>query len=240
MKCPLCHYENEEGVLFCEQCKSDLGVLETTGIPESAVAEMVAAVPMIPIPAERASDDVVVGSFAPPEAAIAVGEVSATPPPDAAVPVPDTLAIAAPAVEAESLRAPATAPDMEATPASAAPFSPESSAPITAALLPPRLVVTRGQKINEEFPLFDGENYIGRADDKPVDIDLEHQEHPERVWSSRQHAVVTLEDGTLTIEDLNSSNGTFVNRSRIMPGEKRPLKPGDVIQVGTVQLKVKS
>ncbi|MBI1859455.1 MAG: hypothetical protein HYR96_00875 [Deltaproteobacteria bacterium] len=24
VKCPFCHFENEDGALFCEQCKSDL------------------------------------------------------------------------------------------------------------------------------------------------------------------------------------------------------------------------
>src|SRR5713101_4875877 len=29
-KCPFCQYDNEDGALFCEQCKSDLGVLEVS------------------------------------------------------------------------------------------------------------------------------------------------------------------------------------------------------------------
>ena len=94
-------------------------------------------------------------------------------------------------------------------------------------------------KINSEYPLYEGLNFIGRADEKPVDIDLEDQEPPDRIWSSRQHAVVSYEDGGLTIEDLNSSNGTFVNRSKIHPGVKCPLRMNDVIQIGTVQMKVK-
>src|SRR5262249_59470275 len=103
----------------------------------------------------------------------------------------------------------------------------------------PRLVVLRGQKINAEFPLYEGLNFIGRADEKPVDIDLEDQEPPDRVWCSRQHALISFEEGVLTIEDLNSSNGTYVNRARIYPGQKRPLNVNDVIQIGTVQMKVK-
>ena len=45
--------------------------------------------------------------------------------------------------------------------------------------------------------------------------------------------------GLLTLEDLNSSNGTFVNRARVHPGDKRTLNLNDVIQIGTVHLKVK-
>jgi pSer/pThr/pTyr-binding forkhead associated (FHA) protein len=42
----------------------------------------------------------------------------------------------------------------------------------------------------------------------------------------------------LAVEDLNRSNGTYVNRNRIYPGSKHPLGPNDVIQIGNVQLKV--
>jgi len=103
----------------------------------------------------------------------------------------------------------------------------------------PKLVVLRGQRVNAEYEIYDGDNYIGRADDKPVDVDLEDQEPPDRIWSSRQHALIAFENGQLTIEDLNSLNGTFVNRTRVPPGQRRPLLVNDVIQIGTVQMKVK-
>ncbi len=103
---------------------------------------------------------------------------------------------------------------------------------------PPRLVVIRGEKANAEFMLFAGRNIMGRSADKPVDIDLTGQESSEQVWSSRQHAVVTYDRGMLLIEDLNSLNGTFVNRSRLHPGQQRVLQSNDVIQIGTVQFKV--
>jgi len=103
----------------------------------------------------------------------------------------------------------------------------------------PKLVVQRGLKLNVEYPIYEGHNFIGRADEKPVDIDLDDQEPPDRVWSSRQHALITFENSEILLEDLNSANGTFVNRTRVYPGQKRPLAPNDVVQVGTVQLKVK-
>jgi hypothetical protein len=101
-----------------------------------------------------------------------------------------------------------------------------------------RLVVIRGLKPNTEYLIFEGHNFVGRADQKPVDIDLEDQEPPDRIWSSRQHALITFEKGSLVIEDLNSANGTYVNRNRVFPGQRQPLKANDIIQVGTVQLKV--
>jgi pSer/pThr/pTyr-binding forkhead associated (FHA) protein len=89
-----------------------------------------------------------------------------------------------------------------------------------------------------QYPIYPGKNYVGRMDDKPVDIDLTDQESEERVWASRQHAVITFEDGNLAVEDLNSLNGTFVNRNRVHPGEVKQLSANDVIQIGTVHLKV--
>lgn len=101
-----------------------------------------------------------------------------------------------------------------------------------------KLRVVRGQRINVEYPLCEGQNLVGRSDDRPVDVDLRDQEPGDRVWASRQHAVFHLDGSVLTLEDLHSTNGTYVNRHRIPPGSKRVLKADDIVQIGTVQLKV--
>lgn len=102
----------------------------------------------------------------------------------------------------------------------------------------PKLCVLRGVHVNVEYPLYKGVNFMGRRDDEPIDIDLEHQEPADRIWTSRKHAVIYFQDGVLEIEDLNSLNGTFVNRNRVAPGHRQPLHVNDVIQVGTIQLRV--
>jgi pSer/pThr/pTyr-binding forkhead associated (FHA) protein len=101
-----------------------------------------------------------------------------------------------------------------------------------------RLQVIRGLRVNVEYPLCEGQNLIGRSDDRPVDIDLRDQEPVDRVWASRQHAVFNLAGEALTVEDMHSTNGTYVNRHRLPPGTKRNLKDDDVVQIGTVQLKI--
>jgi predicted component of type VI protein secretion system len=100
------------------------------------------------------------------------------------------------------------------------------------------LVVVRGLKSGAEYPIYEGDNYLGRADEKPVDIDLEIHEPPERIWTSRQHALITCANGVLEIQDLNSANGTYVNRNRVLPMKKQRLQANDVVQVGSVQLKL--
>lgn len=102
----------------------------------------------------------------------------------------------------------------------------------------PKLVVLRGMRIGAEYPLYEGRNVIGRFADKPVDIDLVSQESLEQIWCSRQHAVLVFEKGAVSLEDLNSLNGTWLNGVRVHAGQPRAVKPGDVVQIGTVQMKL--
>jgi FHA domain len=220
LKCPFCAFDNEEGALFCEQCKSDLSGVPST--PAGAAAPVAMAVEET-IPMAAAVEDVVPVAAA--EATVPIAE---------AVPLAEAAPIAAAAVAEPP---PAAAPP---PPPAAAPAAPTTAPEALPAGAQPKLVVIRGQKLNVEYPLYEGHNFIGRSDEKPVDVDLDDQEPPDRVWTSRQHALVTFENNTLAIEDLNSANGTFVNRNRVYPGSKCPLKVGDIVQIGTVQMKVKA
>lgn len=46
---------------------------------------------------------------------------------------------------------------------------------------------------------------------------------------SRTHAKVWLQNGRVFLEDLGSSNGTYVNGVKLMPGEARELQKGELI-----------
>jgi hypothetical protein len=258
-KCPLCGFQNEDGVLFCEQCKTDLAgavPAQPVGMPGGLMAVAVAeAAPEVPPPVVAQA-----GVQSIPVAQIDAAPPTASMPPAVAVAVPvaevgpssipmGTVSAAVDATSVEDSEIAATmAPfnPLTMTPGAAAPAVAPAPAPQIqeGAPLPvgaqPRLIVLRGLKINTEYPLYEGHNFIGRADEKPVDIDLEEQEQPDRIWSSRQHALITFEENRLFIEDLNSSNGTFVNRTRVHPGQRRPLQVNDIIQIGTVQMRVKA
>jgi hypothetical protein len=231
-KCPFCQYENEDGALFCDQCKSDLAAVEAVAAAQADPAAPPAANLMQADTIQLAED----GATVAPVAAVAVDEPTISESAPAEGESPETHhAGAAAAAAAQSSEAPGGS-DVTL------PFTPPA-AETAAAALPqgarPKLVVFRGQRVNAEYALYEGDNYIGRSDDKPVDVDLEDQEPADRIWSSRQHALITFENGRLAIEDLNSTNGTFVNRTRVHPGQKRPLQVNDVIQIGTVQMRVK-
>lgn len=53
---------------------------------------------------------------------------------------------------------------------------------------------------------------------------------------SRLHARISIQDGDVCLEDLNSTNGTFKNGLRMQPYEKRRLEEGDEIKFGKVIL----
>ena len=222
--CPFCHFENEDGALFCEQCKSDL-----TGVDSAPAIPVAAEAP--PLPVVEAIEEAI--PFAMADAIEIVEEVPTFPMAEMAVEEMPPLPVAEAMPEipvAEVAPVPIAAVPI-ASPVSDDPYFVSDSAN-------PRLYVVRGQKPKVEFPILGGLNFVGRADDKPVDIDLEDQENPERVWASRQHAVIEFEDNKITIEDLNSSNGTFLNRNKIYPGQKMPLKANDMVQIGNIQMKV--
>jgi FHA domain-containing protein len=263
VQCPFCHYNNEDGALFCEQCKSDLANVASSNDPPIAQAMPIEAAPAfaeaIPVEAIPMGALPLAPEALPMEGVPMAAEalpMEATPVEAVPIEAPNPFAFEARPVEAVSvpplpspIRAAPVAPPPP-PPVVAAPAAPVASVPppALAEIVPvaggipagvePKLVVLRGQKRNAEYPLFEGPNFVGRADEKPVDIDLEDQEPPDRVWSSRQHACIHFEGGQLSIEDLNSSNGTFVNRARIYPGTQKPLNVNDVIQIGNVQLKV--
>ena len=52
---------------------------------------------------------------------------------------------------------------------------------------------------------------------------------------SRRHAVIHKEEEHYIIEDLGSTNGTFLNRQKLEPGHRIPLNSGDTIFLGRMK-----
>lgn len=111
--------------------------------------------------------------------------------------------------------------------------------PLSMATARAKLVIQRGGKVGKEFPLSGSESMIGRWDaDGGIfpDVDLDQDDPEAKI--SRRHARITFLNNQYLIEDLGSTNGTFINRGpRLLPGNKQPLNHGDEIIVGKTFLK---
>jgi pSer/pThr/pTyr-binding forkhead associated (FHA) protein len=112
-----------------------------------------------------------------------------------------------------------------------------SPAYAAAATVQGRLVV---QDTNATLPFPPGktEIIIGRED--PVsnifpDIDLTNHGGDEK-GISRRHARVFVQGAQVLIEDLNSTNFSYVNQQKLMPGQPHPLNSGDEVRLGRVKL----
>lgn len=96
------------------------------------------------------------------------------------------------------------------------------------------LKIERGESIGTEFSLSTDESFIGRWDaDNGIFPDVDLDAHDPEAKVSRRHARILRENGKYAIEDLGSTNGTFVNRGRrLVPGAAQPINSGDEIIVG--------
>jgi diguanylate cyclase (GGDEF)-like protein len=88
------------------------------------------------------------------------------------------------------------------------------------------LVVIYGQHLGSKHVLKPGEMVIGRSSQATLQIDHESV--------SRRHARIVLTDSGVLLNDLGSTNGTYVNDE---PVQERALAHGDLIKVGRSILK---
>lgn len=105
----------------------------------------------------------------------------------------------------------------------------------------PALVFTSADGGTFEIPAKD-EVVIGRED--PIsevfpDIDLTSLGGMEK-GVSRTHAVIHRSGGDCTVEDMGSTNGTYVNRKRVQPHVPQAIKPGDEVRFGKLALALKA
>jgi hypothetical protein len=86
------------------------------------------------------------------------------------------------------------------------------------------------------WPLYQGQNHVGRKGAAPgLDVEIDHP------TTSSRHALVwaTARPGRLKIEDLGSTNGTFLADQQLERGRKLELKDGDSLRFGGFNVTVK-
>ncbi|MBA2617561.1 MAG: FHA domain-containing protein [Rubrobacter sp.] len=90
----------------------------------------------------------------------------------------------------------------------------------------PELVVEESDVLAPEtrFDLKDGETSVGRS--SASDVVLKSDD-----YASGRHAQLTRHGGLLYVEDLGSTNGTFVNGSKTVGAT--PVRNGDNVRIGS-------
>ena len=95
-------------------------------------------------------------------------------------------------------------------------------------MLKAELKVTGGTHAGKSIPLAKQRFLIGRGDDCQL--------RPASEQISRHHCVFSIDDFTVRLRDLGSTNGTFVNGEQLH-GEL-VLKHGDTVRVGSLQFEM--
>jgi hypothetical protein len=100
------------------------------------------------------------------------------------------------------------------------------------------LEVVKGREVGRVFALGDGPTVLGNDLQGVAGLDLAAAEGASPRRMAARQAEIVGTDGGLSLRDLDSPGGSFVNRQRLLAGQTRRLEPGDLIQVGGVQLRV--
>jgi diguanylate cyclase (GGDEF)-like protein len=85
------------------------------------------------------------------------------------------------------------------------------------------VVQIHGPELGKKFPLEDGELTIGRDVQNHIVVDLDNV--------SRRHARIRVEGSRILVEDLGSTNGTYLNDVEVK--QATPLRSGDLVKVGS-------
>ncbi len=229
IRCPNCQMDNIDGAAFCDNCGRPL---PAAPMPPTMPASAVGAAPIQPT--MPASGGAVVcptcGTPAMPGelycsncgTALAAPAPNVMPPPLPVMPPPSPVSSAPTPMPTAAVPPPGVGPTM--------PVAPPVS--VAQAYL---MVVSNGTRVNLAAK---PEVLVGRAD--PVsgvfpDVDLTPHGGDEG-GVSRRHVKITQGGNQYFVEDLNSTNGTWIGQSRVQPGARVPLNNGDQLRLGKVLL----
>lgn len=214
--CPSCGSSVQADASFCGQCGFDLRTVtahEATATPPAPA----------PVSAQASVDPLAAPSLMPPDPLVVPDPIPFNDP-GVATPIassePDPLG-------ASSL--PVTMPPQAVQPSE----PPMPPSPPTAT----RLQVTQARLLHVqtnsllELPSTLTLIRIGKPNDRvPPDIDVSG--FPEAEIVSRVHASIRVEGDAYYIEDVGSSNGTYVNNMPLPMGNRHRLRAGDRISLG--------
>ena len=122
-------------------------------------------------------------------------------------------------------RTPVPAGSMPAAP----PRTPRKEQAAPPPALPRTLVVTEGSLKGTTIALSQAPILIGRAPESTLVLEDD--------YASGRHARLSLQQGTWMVEDLGSTNGTFLGRNRVQ--DPVPVAPGVPVRIGRTVLELR-
>jgi hypothetical protein len=222
--CPSCQTVAPPGAIFCDHCGYDLRTVTpsptpvppTYVIPSSPAGEIICQVCQHHnIAGSAFCENCGAQLSAPQQAAPPAAPRPAAPVPSPASPTPQAVPAVMPTAAAAGAAAPVPVPNV----------------------ILGRFVV---QDTNVSIALPTGKQIIVIGREDPVsgvfpDVDLDpYGGHEAGV--GRRHAQLSMQAGQLYIEDLDSVNGTVVNKQRLSPRRPYPLQSSDELRLGKLVL----
>jgi len=225
------------GAIFCDNCGYDLRTVSAAATPPIPPTQLVSESGSAEIICPNCRHSNIVGSAFCENCGTQLNQPAPSPVKPVQPPVPAVIAI--PQLPVTPVPVPKVVPptppsDVDTLVSDSPVASP--AAPVVESI-PGRLVI---QSLNISIPVPSGKQtvVIGRED--PVsgifpDIDLDpHGGHEAGV--GRRHAQLVLQGGQILLEDLDSVNGTVVNKVKLLPHKPQPLKHGDEVRFGKLVL----
>lgn len=260
--CPNCNHQNPDGAVQCEACYTPLPAMvscPSCGTPVQADASFcgqcgfnlrTAAGTGEAAPAATIAPDFAIPDLVPPDPLI-----SPDPLPVNVQPEPTPEPAPKPTVEVSPAAPIAPPPPPPPTPAPTVELPDPTPSPV---IPPPQLVAPPPPPIAPPVPVPPSSTqlqvqtakllhvqtdtpielpqhlpvvHLGKQNDRiPPDIDLSGFPNSEIV--SRIHADIRVEGDAYYLEDVGSSNGTYVNNLPLPMGNRHRLRPGDRIALG--------
>lgn len=225
--CPSCGASIQSDASFCGQCGFDLRSPSSAAVTSPSEATFVPSATVVPAAETISSDsEIDIPDLIPPEPLIspepiAGSEAESSVVPDATQeppPLPTTTPAGSP--EAANSAEVSSAPEVPNLHSTATQIQTHQATLLhiqtdTAIELPPQLSLI----------------HLGKPNDRvPPTIDVSGFPNSEIV--SRVHANIRVEGDVHYIEDVGSSNGTYVNNMPLALGNRHRLRPGDKVALG--------
>ncbi|MCC5614179.1 FHA domain-containing protein [Nostoc sp. CHAB 5836] len=234
--CPSCGATVQADAAFCGQCGYNL---HSAGVPHVHTPVATTVTPDISlevpplVPPDPLLEVVQLNALKSSESTNSDPPESSLPPTEVAVPPEPVPAVAAqPVVSVQSIPTP---PPLEPAPVSEAEVKEPTAPTATVARTQLQQVTARLIHVQSdrliELPQNFSVIHIGKPNDRiPPDIDVSGFPNSEIV--SRIHADIRVEGDAHYVEDVGSSNGTYINNLPLLPGNRHRLRPGDRISLG--------